>query len=73
MDDLLYMVIWRPKSGGKWRAEPEGVFEGPSAERLAHNWAECLNSRGTYEYRVVRGPIVSAETMAEVEARLGAF
>lgn len=74
MDDDLYIVIYRFKSGGKWKAQSEGIFEGPEAERLARNYAECLNVNSiAYEHRVVHGPLVSPETLADAQARLGAF
>ena len=35
MDDSIYIVIYRGKSGLKWNAESNGVYTGPGAERLS--------------------------------------
>lgn len=67
--DHIYIVLW--KSGGIWRPQSQGVFE---ERRLAENLIECLKAAGEkYEFAVVEGPIVSPESMAAAEARLGQF
>lgn len=74
MDDMLHIVIYRFKGGGKWKPETNGLFEGADSERLAKNYAECLNKQfSIFEHRVVAGPIVCPETMEMAEARLGVF
>jgi hypothetical protein len=66
----LYIVIYRC-GGGKWKPEPHGVCEDRA---MAGKMIEVAKHKGeTFEFAIVEGPIVSAETMAEAEARLGAF
>jgi hypothetical protein len=74
MGEMIYIVIYRGKSQNKWHGESNGVFEGPDAERLAHNYVECMNRQSeSLTYAVVRGPIVNPVDMAAAEAALGAF
>jgi hypothetical protein len=66
----LYIVLWRG-SDGIWKAESRGVFH---ERRIADNFIECAKAAGEqWDFAVVEGPIVSPESMAEIEARLGTF
>jgi hypothetical protein len=69
MEDL-FIVIYRLKAPkGVWQSQAQGVFEGSEAQRLAHNYAECLNAQyPAHEHAVVHGPIVSPVEMAAAEA-----
>jgi hypothetical protein len=63
MDDLIYIVVYRTKNlqTSTWSPESKGIFTGPEGERLARNYAECLNSQNKfYEHRVVRGEMMGA-------------
>ena len=66
----LFIVIYRLE-GGKWRPEPYGVCEDRG---MAEKMIEVAKHKGeTFEFSIVEGTIVSPETMAEAEARLGVF
>ena len=66
----LNIVIYR-LDGGKWRPEPYGVCED---RRMAEKMIEVAKHKGeTFEFAIVKGLIVSPETMAEAESRLGKF
>ena len=68
--ERLYIVVYRHK-GERWQEKVNGVF---NERRLAENFIECSKSTGFGgEMAIVEGPIISPETMAEAEARLGAF
>jgi hypothetical protein len=74
MDEMLYIVVYHGKSQKKWYGEANGVFTGPDAERLAHNYVECMNRQSeSLIYAVVRGPIVNPVDMAAAELALGKF
>ncbi len=69
--DHLFIVVHRVGGKGPWRTDE--VFE---EKRLAENFKEIkelLDTEPKNLYAIVEGPIVSPETMAEAEARLGAF
>ncbi len=70
MDEHLYIVVYRnPRE--PWQAKTNGIF---TERRLAENFIECSKATGfAAEMAIVDGPIVSPETMAEAEARLGKF
>lgn len=66
----LFIVVYRLE-GGKWKPEPYGACED---RRMAEKIIEVAKHKGeTFEFAIVEGAIVSPETMAEAEARLGAF
>ena len=66
----LFIVIYRYE-GGKWKPEPHGACED---RRMAEKMIEVAKHKGeTFEFSIVEGPIVSPETMAEAEKRLGKF
>ena len=70
MDEHLYIVVYR-FPGEPWKEKANGVF---TSRRLAENLIECSKATGfSAEMAIVDGPIYSPETMAEAEARLGAF
>ena len=70
MDEILYIVVTRDV-GGPWKEKVNGVF---TERRLAENYIECCKASGySSQFGIVEGPIVSPETMAEAEQRLGAF
>lgn len=69
--ETIYIVLYRVVSSSKWKAINEGEF---SERRLAENLIECKRAAGyTWDFAIVEGPIVSQETMAQAEARLGEF
>lgn len=72
MDEHLYIVVYRADAESRWKAINEGEFE---SRRLAENFIECKKVTGwhRFQFGVVEGPIVSPETMAEAEERLGKF
>ena len=67
----LFIVIYR-REGGKWKPEPYGVCED---RRMAEKMIEVAKHKGeTFEFAIIEGwLIVSPETMAEAEKRLGKF
>ena len=70
MDETLYIVVY--KTGKEpWMEKVHGTF---TDRRLAENYCEILRSQNpTTQYGIVEGPVVSPETMAEAERRLGEF
>lgn len=72
MEDKLYIVVYRQKPGSRWQSFSDGLF---TERRLAENFIECKNSTGwdNWQLTIIEGPIVSPETMAAAEARLGPF
>jgi hypothetical protein len=70
MEEQLFIVIWKGYSG-LWKEQSGGVF---TEERLAKNLVEILQAtQPEFKFAYVNRPIVSPETMAEAEARLGPF
>jgi len=72
MEERLYIVVYRSNDLDRWRSLSEGEFP---ERRLAENMIECKKAVGwrNFQFGIVEGPIISPETMAEAEARLGAF
>jgi hypothetical protein len=66
----LYIVIYRPKTGGKWQTESNAVFD---SKRLADNYAECKNNLSSfYEHVVFEGAVLTPEASEDLAA-LGKF
>lgn len=71
MDDTLYIIVYRHSNKERWQEKTNGTF---TDKRLAENYVEILRSQNpTTQYGIVEGPIVSPESMAEAELRLGKF
>lgn len=70
--DSLFIVVYRDGQTSRWKAMHEGEF---TERRMAENFIECKRATGwgSFRFAIVEGPIVSQESMAEAEARLGAF
>ena len=69
--EALYIVIYRYSSTERWQPKDQGVFED---RKIAEGFRDALQFINPHaQYAIVEGPIVSPETMAEAEARLGKF
>lgn len=68
--EKLFVVIWK-LGNGKWKPLADGVCEERSHAELLIKAEQIKGSE--MQYSIVEGPIVSAESMAEAEARLGPF
>ena len=69
MEDKIYIVLYRSKSGGQWDTQTKGVFSGHDAQRLAFNYAECLNAQySVYVHAVFEGQVVEASLPEPVAA-----
>lgn len=71
MDEHLYIVIWRMSPTSTWKPLSDGVFENRSNAELVVKAEKVKGS--SMEYAIVEGPIISPESMEQVEKRLGAF
>jgi hypothetical protein len=61
----VFIVIYRQKAGTRWALQTGGIF---SDERLAKNFAECLESQfETLEHAVVSGIPVMIAPKPEAE------
>lgn len=71
MEEILYIVIWKPTETDHWQEKTNGVFHD---KRLAENFVEILKAQKFAQFiGIVEGPITSPGAMAEAEAALGKF